>query len=52
MTTEETELLEYYGINVEQKFVYFYKGYKYDNLRDALNYAKMDTGRHDHESAE
>ena len=48
MTEEEKEPMERYGITVEQKSVYFYKGYKYDRLNDALNYAKMGTGaRHD-----
>ena len=31
-----------YGITVEQKSVYTFKGYKYEHLKDALNYAKLD----------
>lgn len=48
MPEKEKELMQRYGIIVEQKSVYFYKGYKYDRLNDALNYAKMDAGpRHE-----
>lgn len=50
MSEEEKELMERYGIAVEQKSVYFYKGYKYEHLKDALNYAKIDTSPR-HESA-
>jgi len=45
MTEEEKELMESYGITVEQKSVYFYKGHTYENLKDALNYAKIDAKR-------
>jgi hypothetical protein len=48
MTEEEKELMNQYGITVEQKSVYTYKGYKYEHLKDALNYAKLDAGaRHE-----
>ena len=42
MTEEEKELMNRYGITVEQKSVYTYKAYKYEHLKDALNYAKLD----------
>ena len=41
MTEEEKELMKRYGITVEQKSVYTYKGNKYEHLKDALNYAKV-----------
>jgi hypothetical protein len=44
MTEEEKELMKRYDITVEQKSVYTYKGYKYEHLKDALNYAKLDAG--------
>jgi len=44
MTEEEKELMKRYGITVETKNVYSYKGYKYEYLKDALNYAKVDAG--------
>ena len=44
MTEEEKELMKRYDITVEQKSVYTYKGYKYEHLKDALNYAKVDAG--------
>jgi hypothetical protein len=33
MTEEEKELMNRYGITVEQKSVYSYKGYKYEHLK-------------------
>ena len=45
MTEEEQAQMTRFGITVAQKRVYSYKGYKYDHLKDALNYAKIDTER-------
>jgi hypothetical protein len=39
MTEEEKELMNRFGITVEQKSVHTYKGYKYEHLKDALNCA-------------
>jgi hypothetical protein len=45
MTEEEKELLmKRFGITVEQKSVYTYKSYKYERLKDAVNYAKIEVG--------
>lgn len=41
----DENLKRLYGITVEQKPVYVYEGNKYENLKDALNYAKLDTER-------
>ena len=39
-SAEEAEkLMAKYGITHEQKTVYFYRGHKYDKLRDAIRYA-------------
>ena len=46
MTEEEKELMKRYGITVEPKSVYSYKGYKYEHLKDALNYAKVVDAAH------
>ena len=42
---ENEKLMRLYGIAVEQKTVYLYEGHKYEHLKDALNYAKLDTER-------
>ena len=36
---EELTLMTQYGITEEKKSVYFYQGYKYDKLSDAIKYA-------------
>ena len=50
MTEEEKELMKHYGITLEQRSVYIYKGYKYAHLKDAVNYAKIEAERRDAES--
>lgn len=40
MTEEEQQLMEQYGITVEQKYVYTYGNYKYEHLEEAVNYAR------------
>ena len=44
MSEEEKGLMNRYGITVEQKSMYTYKGYKYELLKEALNYAEPDAG--------
>ena len=39
MSQDEKAILEKYKITTEQKTVYVYEGYKYDNFKDAMNYA-------------
>ena len=43
MTDDDEELMERYGITCEHNTVYYYMGYKYERLRDALNFAKNDS---------
>jgi hypothetical protein len=45
MTEEENKLMEQHGITCERRTVYFYKGYKYEKLNDALSYANIETVR-------
>ena len=42
MTEKNKELMNIYGITTEAKVVYLYKQHKYDNLSDAVSYAKID----------
>lgn len=49
MTDDEAKtLMARYGITAAQKTVYHYKGFKYENLMDALDYAELAT---EHESS-
>ena len=47
MSPDEDKLIKKYGIVCKQKTVYSYKGYNYDNLKDAINYAKIALERED-----
>jgi hypothetical protein len=48
MTEAEAKtLMEHHGITAAQQAVYYYKGFRYGNLMDALNYAELVTGRDD-----
>lgn len=40
MTEDDKELMEFYGIVAETKVFYLYGKYRYDNLYDAVKYAK------------
>jgi hypothetical protein len=42
---EEKQQMDLYGITTEQKTVFHYRGYRYDHLTDALNYARIDSDR-------
>ena len=45
MNEEEIRTAKELGIVVSQKTTYAYKGYKYDSLKDAINFAKADIDR-------
>lgn len=45
MNEEDKALMALYGIKCIPKMMYFYKQYRYDNLKDALRYAEIDTKR-------
>ena len=40
MTEAEKILIEELGIKVENKTIYTYQGHRYENAKDAINYAK------------
>lgn len=41
LTDEEKQLMEQYGISCERRTLYFFEGYKYEKLQDAIRYAKV-----------
>ena len=43
MNEKDNELAEKLGITSKQKTIYLYKGHTYDNIKDAINYAEIDT---------
>jgi len=45
MTEEDRMLMGRYEITSASKIMYFYKEYRYENLSDALHYAKGETKR-------
>jgi hypothetical protein len=45
MTDDEKKLMAHHGITVVQQPVYHYRGCRYGNLTDALNYAELVTSR-------
>jgi hypothetical protein len=45
ITEEDRTLMGQYGITSASKMMYFYKEYRYENLSDALHYAKNVTER-------
>ena len=49
MTDKENELMKFYGITTVTKNVFIYKKYKYDNLSDAIEYAKIEKENFDSE---
>lgn len=45
LSEKERQLMEQYGVQCAQKTVYLYKGFRYENLEDALRYAEIDKQR-------
>jgi hypothetical protein len=47
VTDDDKNLMQRYGITFEEKTVhyFYYEGYKYDKLGDAVNYARIQTAR-------
>lgn len=43
MSEDEKVLMEKFGITCESKPVYKYMEHRYENLKDALDFAKKDT---------
>ena len=42
---EAKERMEHHGITTAQQAVYYYNGFRYGSLIDALNYAELVAGR-------
>jgi len=42
---EAKERMEHHGITTAQQAVYYYKGFRYGSLMDALNYAELVASR-------
>jgi len=45
MSEENKKLMTEYDITSESKLIYRYKQHRYENLKDAVNFAKIDTER-------
>ena len=46
MTEAEAKArMEHHGITTAQQAVYYYKGFKYGNVKDAVTYAELITSR-------
>ena len=45
MNEKDRQTMAVHGITCETRNVYFYKGYKYDRLDDAVRYARIETHR-------
>lgn len=45
MTEDKENLMNQYGITSEQRTVYHFKNFKYDNFKDALVYARIESER-------
>ena len=43
MSEEDRKFMTQYDITSESKLTYRYKQYRYENLKDAVNFAKIDT---------
>ena len=50
MSEQEKKLMAQYEITCEPKKIYAYKEHRYENFKDALNYAQIDTKRRQEDS--
>jgi hypothetical protein len=41
LSQAEKDLIAQYNIKVETRTLFYSEGYKYDNLKDALSYARL-----------
>ena len=41
ISPEDRELMTQYDINAKTRTVFYSEGYKYENLKDAVRYAKL-----------
>lgn len=45
ITEEDKVLMDQYNITTETRTLFYSEGYKYDKLKDALDYAKLSVER-------
>lgn len=45
MNSQDRKTMEAHDITCKPKNTYYYKGFKYDRLADAVRYAEIDSGR-------
>ena len=45
MSEQDKTLMAQYDITCEPKMIYSYKAHRYENLKDALNFAQLDVQR-------
>jgi hypothetical protein len=45
MSEQDETLMAKFDITCEPKMIYSYKAHRYENFKDALNYAQIDTTR-------
>lgn len=45
MSEENKTLMAQYGITCEPKLIYSYKQHRYENVEQAINFARIDTNR-------
>jgi hypothetical protein len=45
LSEEDKVLMAQYNIETETRILFYSEGYKYDKLKDALNYAKLSVER-------
>ena len=45
LSQTDKDLMAQYNIKVETRTLFYSEGYKYDKLKDALNYAKLSVER-------
>lgn len=45
LSPNDREMMARYNIKVETRTLYYSEGYKYDNFKDALSYAKLSLER-------
>jgi hypothetical protein len=45
ISQEDKELMLQYNIRTETRTVFYYEGYKYEKLHDAIRYAKLSRER-------
>ena len=51
MNDENKMLMEKYGITCEPKMIYSYKQHRYENVEQAINFARIDAARDQEDSS-